>query len=476
MRTMLTIASTAMVFACTDGFTSQTDEAETVGSAAQSAIYQNDDRCEVYQYPNEAIRTFAASSTVALVFAHRLNQAPNGRFVYDTTTLGDAKSLCPGERFEEQPAVADCSGTLIDDDLVLTAGHCLGSNAADADRLCRSLVAVFGFAYTSDGLPSPPSDDIRLCKTVVAREYVEGDATAGDFAVIQLDRPASAQRQPAQIAMRPVIALEPVVLIGNGGGLPTKVDDGGWVLEAQTHPEFFRANTDGFVGGSGSSLIDADLKLLGIQSRGGPDFGFTGQCNRLIKSSSGTELHQKASRAIEALCAAQWPSNRLCQLEPRCGDAVCSPTETPESCAADCPRPSCGDGNCDVDEWENCVADCGWIRRVPSNWWCPPHFYADGTTCHCECGAVDPDCSISSSITEQGCSWGRRCGASGRCELAGNAPAVTNTSPVASSNNRPNCSISDRRIGSASREPFWLLVVLSIGSLRRFGRKTGRGL
>ncbi|MFH2009483.1 MAG: hypothetical protein ABI333_23020 [bacterium] len=67
---------------------------------------------------------------------------------------------------------------------------------------------------------------------------------------------------------------------------------------------------------------------------------------------------------------------------PSCGDGVCAPSESPQSCAADCAVASCGDGQCDA--WES-VSSC------PSD--CEPGGVCDGVTCSGRgtCVEVGPD-------------------------------------------------------------------------------------
>jgi hypothetical protein len=404
---------------------------------SQWLIYGNDDRVEVFESPSRVVRDFARSSLAALVFSHRLRYGESAQLAYDLSSLAEAKHLCQAERFSDQPALAACSGVLIDDDLLLTAGHCLGKDAEEARSYCRDLTAVFDFHYTAHGELELASDDARTCRTVSVHRFVDGDGNSADFAVLQLDRAAGPERAPASIAARAVEALESTICIGNGGGLPTKVDAGGRILEAQTHPEFFRATTDSFVGGSGSAVLDARLELLGIQSRGNPDFGFNGTCNQVLVQSDGSELHQKASRAVEALCASGWPSMRLCQRAPACGDSVCSASETSATCPEDCPEETCGDGVCRVVETRTCDADCGRLNRVPSGWWCPTSSYADGAVCDCECGASDPDCTGEPDLEVRGCSAGRTCSDLGTCKLVGRP-------------SEPSPTESDSRVGTGS--------------------------
>lgn len=55
-------------------------------------------------------------------------------------------------------------------------------------------------------------------------------------------------------------------------------------------------------------------------------------------------------------CASDDPQE---QNQDGCGDSICSNSETPTSCPADCPTSSCGNGACDAGETTaTCPADC----------------------------------------------------------------------------------------------------------------------
>ena len=94
--------------------------------ASWPIVYGQDDRLEVYE-ADEPFRGLAQQSAVALLGAPALREREDGSYDVVAPPLGESFSLCEGERFPEQTAAATCSGVLIGDDLVATAGHCLGS-------------------------------------------------------------------------------------------------------------------------------------------------------------------------------------------------------------------------------------------------------------------------------------------------------------------------------------------------------------
>jgi S1-C subfamily serine protease len=212
-----------------------------VGDLTAPVVYGTDDRVEVFNHPDTDLRRIAEESIVALVPAFRISKESDGTY---------ALSGCPDELFGNQPTAAACSGVLIDDDLVLTAGHCIGSHTP-----CDAYGYVFNYHL---------EDPTRL-----------GRDQTPDFAIIQLTRPVEGVHAPASI--RPATPLreqESLAMIGFGSGLPAKIDSGGAVADPRAEQlDFFIANVDAFQGHSGSATFDSENRLAGILVAGRtPDY------------------------------------------------------------------------------------------------------------------------------------------------------------------------------------------------------------
>src|SRR5688572_32909484 len=87
-------------------------------------IHGSDQRHDVYSHPDQRLRDMAAQSIVALVPNDRIERSNPRDITFDVPTLGEERDLCEGERFADDPAIASCSGTLVSEELVLTAAHC----------------------------------------------------------------------------------------------------------------------------------------------------------------------------------------------------------------------------------------------------------------------------------------------------------------------------------------------------------------
>ena len=109
----------------------------TTVSARNEVIYGDDNRIDYSKAPAPFQKL--ADSVVSLWDRKSIKEA-NGQPYLITETFERRKGLCPGETFGQQPAGAFCSGTLVGEDLVLTAGHCIKDESS-----CATARIVFGF-------------------------------------------------------------------------------------------------------------------------------------------------------------------------------------------------------------------------------------------------------------------------------------------------------------------------------------------
>ena len=289
-------------------------------------VYGIDHRTEVFAHPDAELRRIARESIVALMPTSRIFREEDGSHSLFGFTLKEERGLCDDELFGDQPIAATCSGTLIDDDLVLTAGHCI-----DEFSPCENYKYVFDYYLDGENrLERIDDEDVYSCK----RLFLDRDPSGGqtpDFAVIQLDRPVEGQRSVVSFRTGSSPAqFEALTMIGFGSGLPAKIDDGASVADAREgrDDDFYVANLDAFGGHSGSATFDSSGRLAGILLGGRvPDYVTAPEegCARVnvFDDSEAGELVHKIQPIITGLCQAGWENESLCADVPPCEGPSC---------------------------------------------------------------------------------------------------------------------------------------------------------
>jgi hypothetical protein len=256
-------------------------------------IYGDDNRQEVYDYPDRAIVALARS-TVAIFKKSDLTSV--GKLIsVPTTSLQETLDVCPNERFKDQPAGAICSGFLVAPNKVVTAGHCVPSPAD-----CEKLSFVFDYRMIDGGIAQTSfrPGQVYSCKKVLGQVY---ESLGRDFAVIELDRNV-VDRSPVKLANNSNLSAgKDVFVIGHPAGLPVKITDGGTIRRVTD--EHFVTNLDTYGGNSGSAVFNArTLEVEGILVRGARDFVKVGTClvsYRFGNNGGGGEVVSKISQIHE---------------------------------------------------------------------------------------------------------------------------------------------------------------------------------
>jgi len=235
-------------------------------------IYGEDDRRDLYQVQNPKVLDYA-DSTTALFPSYKVSvDSATGRAALGVSPYGEDMGLCPEEPFYKQKNGAFCSGSLVGEDLLMTAGHCVRSPDA-----CKSTKFVFGFGIRKEGESpeSVPAGDVFGCAELLG-SVVEGQGA--DWALIRLDRKASGRKPLAIERSGKLENTAPLFVIGHPAGLPTKVAGGATVRDASPNG-YFVANLDTYGGNSGSAVFNARTgKVEGILVRGEVDYVYRNGC------------------------------------------------------------------------------------------------------------------------------------------------------------------------------------------------------
>ncbi|MCB9611795.1 MAG: trypsin-like peptidase domain-containing protein [Sandaracinus sp.] len=301
------------------------DTGEPVGSLESAQLSGPDDRVELYETSDAVLQEIGRRSVAALMDARFVD-----RDGLRTISLGELimsefdVAACDDVPFLDQPAIAGCTGTLIDDDLILTASHCVPTQ-----EFCDDLAIVFDYHYAAEGrLEEIGPEDVYTCTSIEVISYLR------DQAIIRLDREVEAPHQPATVRKGEdlIRAGERLSVLSHGLGLPLKVDDASEM--GPIRPEgidTFYYSSDVFGGSSGAPILDRRGEVIGVVSRGpAPDFD-DGRCvglEALDVEDGPQNVASYVHRTMHRLCNGGPGSARLCRDKkawcPSCKSGGCS--------------------------------------------------------------------------------------------------------------------------------------------------------
>ena len=264
--------------------------------AGPDAIYGKDNRQDYYAVTNPLFRTLA-KSTAAMIDKKNIKSF-EGESLISANSLGQMYHLCPEERFRQQPTAANCSGTLVASDIIMTAGHCYDL----AKKTCKDYVWVFDYQADKENQSSVKvtNQSVYECEEVILKEM---DLDRGiDHSLIKLNRPVT-DRNALKFSEKGELKIGmPLVLIGYPSGLPVKIADDAQILKLMGTS--FLSNVDAFSVNSGSGVFNAITgEIEGILSSGRSDYDGNGNCStvKVYAMNEGNETVVTPERVKEFL-------------------------------------------------------------------------------------------------------------------------------------------------------------------------------
>lgn len=237
-------------------------------TSSPDIVYGDDNRIETFEASKE-MQSLASSTAGMFRNVKGINV---GEYtILPPSTLKADMGLCEGERFADQNNAVVCSGFLVGPDLLVTAGHCIQTQAD-----CNETSWVFDYKLkestgTADVMVK--NDSVYKCSKVIESQLLsKRDGTRIDYALVKLDRVVKG-KTPLKFRTKSKIALnKDIVVIGHPSGLPQKVAAGAKVLKNEDE-HYFQTNLDTFGGNSGSAVFDAKTGAVeGILVRGAKDY------------------------------------------------------------------------------------------------------------------------------------------------------------------------------------------------------------
>lgn len=248
--------------------------------AGGKSIYGEDNRLDQFQM---SAQMKALTESVVSLWESASVTAEGSGFKLKTIKYGDqdfggGKKLCPAEKYREQARGAFCSGSLVGEDLVMTAGHCVTTEAQ-----CADTKLVFGFGVIKEGaeaVTTVSAANVYSCSKIVKRflagepgsDNPTGQNLGPDYALVKLDRKVTG-REPLAVNRGTSLKKDDgIFVIGHPVGLPVKLAGGAKVRDF-SQVGYFVADLDTFGGNSGSPVFNlATNKIEGILVRGDEDF------------------------------------------------------------------------------------------------------------------------------------------------------------------------------------------------------------
>lgn len=237
-------------------------------TASFAAIYGSDNRQDISAWV--ALRPMAKAVGVAV---GKNLLVPNSDGTLRLEIVDQMRDwLCRDERFSDQTSLGFCTGFLISDRLLLTAGHCglpTGSSSNPQHPLCTDIAWILDYNMFSDAQNNPSRISKEMvfgCKRLVRAETMEKDSqgnSGADFAILELDRPVPKSIRPFTLSKSTAAVGASVFALGHPSGMPLKHSGISRVMGTKAK-SYFEVNLDTQSGNSGGPVLNSKNEVVGI--------------------------------------------------------------------------------------------------------------------------------------------------------------------------------------------------------------------
>ena len=130
----------------------------TAQAVENKVIYGDDNRLDVYE-TSDALHLTLAKSTAAMIATSKVTIDADEATIEGSSL--SSRGICATAKFANQMTAANCSGFLVGEDLLVTAGHCIRTQSD-----CEGSYWVFDFAVEVNGETAAkvPANSVYKCK------------------------------------------------------------------------------------------------------------------------------------------------------------------------------------------------------------------------------------------------------------------------------------------------------------------------